>query len=89
MFNPKTHVFSYGGTTPKVDREPHVLNEFCKHMRRRYRASYKVIPDALDCGLVVNEDGATVDGALRTPQGPVAATNECRTRSSNTRPTLG
>lgn len=72
MFNPKTHVFSYGGTTPKVDREPHVLNEFCIYMRRRYGASYKVIPDALGCGLVINEDGATVDGVLRTPQGPAA-----------------
>lgn len=72
MFNPKTHVFSYGGTMPKVDREPHVLNEFCLYMRHRYGASYKVIPDALGCGLVINEDGATVDGVLRTPQGPVA-----------------
>lgn len=72
MYNPKTHVFSYGGTTPKVDREPHVLNEFCIYMRRRYGASYKVIPDALGCGLVINQDGATVDGVLRTSQGPVA-----------------
>lgn len=72
MYNPKSHVFSYGGTTPKMDREPHVLKEFCRHMRRRYRASYKIVPDALGCGLVINEDGATVDGVLRTSKGPVA-----------------
>lgn len=73
-YSPRTHVFSYGGTTPKVKRERYALDEFCKRMRKRYKASYRVVKmqDALHRGLVLNVDGSTVDGVLRTSRGPVA-----------------
>jgi hypothetical protein len=73
-YSPRTHVFSYGGITPKVKRERYALDEFCKRMRTRYKASYRVVRmrDALRRGLVVNVDGSTVDGVLRTSRGPVA-----------------
>jgi hypothetical protein len=73
-FNPSTRVFGYGGTTPKLKRERYVLDEFCKRMRRRHRACCNVmrVRDALRRGLVINVDGSTVDGVLRTSAGPVA-----------------
>lgn len=77
-YSPRTHVFTYGWTRPgprrKVRHERLTLEEFCKAMRRHHRASYRVVPmrDALRRGLVVNVDGSTVDGVLRTSRGPVA-----------------
>lgn len=73
-YSPRTHVFGYDGTTPKVLRERYTLEEFCKRMRTRHKASYRIVPmrDALRRGLVVNVDGSTVDGVLRTSRGPVA-----------------
>jgi len=64
----------YGGTTPKLVRECHVLHEFCKFMATHYRASYEPlnIHTATNQGLVVELNGATVDGVLRTSRGPVA-----------------
>lgn len=73
-YSPKTHVFDYGGTAPKDRRERYTLDEFCKRMRSRYGAKFRVIPinDALRSGLVINIDGSTVDGVLRTTRGPIA-----------------
>ncbi len=72
LFNPRTHVFNYG--VPTHGRERYALDEFCKELRHRYRASYKIVPtqQALRRGLVVEVDGATVDGVLRTSRGMVA-----------------
>lgn len=74
QYNPQAHVFSYGGTAPKEWRERHALEEFCKRMRTRHKASFSIVPirDALSCGLVVNPEGSTVDGVLRTSRGMVA-----------------
>lgn len=73
-YNPRTHVFGYGGTTPKVKRERFALDEFCKRMRSHHCASYRVVlmSDALRRGLVKEVEGSTVDGVIRTSRGMVA-----------------
>ena len=73
-YSPRTYVHTYGGITPKVKRERYALDEFCKRMRLRHNASYRSIriAEALRRELVVNVDGSTVDGVLRTSRGPVA-----------------
>lgn len=74
QYSARTHVFGYGGTTPKARRERYALEEFCKRMRRRHGATYSVVRlrDALRRGLVVNLDGTSIDGVIRTAAGPVA-----------------
>lgn len=57
-----------------MQRERYTLEEFCKRMRARHKASYRMVPirDAVRRGIVVNADGSTVDGVLRTSRGHVA-----------------
>lgn len=73
-YNPRTHVFNYGGVTPKDRRERFAIEEFCKRMRVQYKASYHAmrLDTAVDQGLIKIVDGSTVDGVLRTSRGPVA-----------------
>jgi hypothetical protein len=71
-YSPRTHVFNYGGIADTSKRERHVLSEFCKRMKRAHGASYKAVRDPVTHGLVIEVDGATVDGVLQTRAGPVA-----------------
>lgn len=70
----RAEAVSYGGTTPKLRRERFTLEEFCKRMRTKHKASFRTVPirDALRRELVMTECGATVDGVLRTSRGFVA-----------------
>lgn len=73
-YDPQTHVFSFAGTTNKGVREAGALMQFCNAMRRRFGASYRVVPvsDALTAGIIFEIYGATVDGMIETSHGLVA-----------------